>query len=280
MRDGIRQRLIDAIPEIDGQVYEPHAAGADTPKPYIVIVQGVDAAESDWAGFRRIIEIWPYVNRTSFSEVDEIERAIVSALHEQVITDLETGEVFTCLYQGATGSDMVDEEWDAITRGLRFSVMAIQPVGVPETVANDPWLEALAEWTGSTLPDWSVYRNAWPLGYKRPSVMWRIAGIPETRSINRAAYEVRKQFVGHVIGQTQNEQSAALLMVAETLTSAIKIPLNLADRQYMTVMQLRVNSQADALSTGQVTMTLSRKMMREFEEAPKMAQVQFDPNIR
>ncbi|MBB6673016.1 hypothetical protein [Cohnella nanjingensis] len=272
MRNGIRQRLLTAVPGIT-DVYEPHAADADSVKPYLVITQGEDSEESDWAGFRRIIEIWPVVDRTSFAEVDKLAKQIQSALDEQLLADPDTSEVFTCSYIGSNGADEVDTEWNAITRGLRFAVYAIQPVGLPELAVDDPWLEALAVWTEQQLgADWTVYRGLWPPGYTRPSVLWRIAGM-ETGEVAAAAIEVRMRFVGHVLGTSQTETNAALVLLPWKLQTSVKIPLDLADRRYLQVINPAADHKADALTGGQLSVTLKRKVARPADFAPLMAQI-------
>lgn len=273
MRAAIRQQLINQVPDIQGRVYEPHAAGASTQKPYLVLRQGVDTEDTPWTGFRRILEVWPYVARTTFQNVDDLAAKVVAALDKQLLTDTATGEVFTCQYLGTAGPDFVDENWDAITRGLRFAVLALQPVAVPETVANDPWLEALAAWTGTTLgAGWNIYRNYWPLGYKRPAVMWRLAGV-EVQEKARAMFEVRKKFIGHVIGSTPNEQVTGALTVVQELGNAIKLPLDIAEKRYLTVNNPAVDYRTDALTAGQLSVTLSRMTNRPAEEAPLMQRV-------
>nr|BDD46414.1 hypothetical protein 3 [Bacillales bacterium] len=139
MRDAIREHLLANVTGIN-DIYEPHAAGVNAEFPYLVIRQGVDTEESEWAGFRRIIEIWPYLSRTTFSKVDDLADQIINALAEQLITDSTTGEVFSCIYLGSIGEDFYDNEWEGITRGLRFAVIALQPVSINETVASDSWI--------------------------------------------------------------------------------------------------------------------------------------------
>ena len=63
----------------------------------------------------------------------------------------------------------MDVEWDIITRGLRFTVLASQPIPVAEKAPEDPWLTALASWTEGLLDNWTVYTNKWPLGYQKLS---------------------------------------------------------------------------------------------------------------
>ncbi|MCD9025751.1 hypothetical protein K7P76_28585 [Cohnella sp. NL03-T5] len=280
MREGIRQRLIAEVSAIGDRVFEPHAADAKTAKPYAVIVQGSDSEDSDWSGFRRLVEIWPYVSWTNFTEVDALCKSIIDALADQLITDPETGEMFTCRYEGTLGDDTVDEDWQAITRGLRFSVLALQPTGnVGYEQPADPWLAALAEWSHVILgSQWTIFHTAWPLGYARPAVLWRIAGV-ELREVSAAAVELRKRFVGHVIGTTQTEQNAAIVLTTWKLKAAIKLPLDVATRRYLTVIDPKADHQADGLRTGQITVTLSRKEARSMDAAPMMAEFYQQGNL-
>lgn len=272
MRAAIRQQLINQIPDIESRCYEPHAAGAKTLKPYLVLRQGIDSENTLWTGFRRIIEVWPYLSRTTFQDVDSLVQKIVTALVNQPLTTA-VGEVFTCQYLGVVGPDFVDEEWDAITRGLRFAVMALQPVVVSETVANDPWLEALALWTTATLgAAWTIYRNVWPLGYMRPSMMWRISGV-EVQEKGRAMFVVRKKFFGHVLGSTPNEQAAGILTVLQELGNAVKLPLDAPGNRYLIVQSPSADYRADAMAAGQLSVTLFRSTSRPTEEIPYIMQV-------
>jgi len=219
MREAIREALT-VIAEVGERVFEPHAAGADTEKPYIVISMGQDVDESDWAGFRRGIEIWPNVARTSFVNVDSLAQSIIETLSEPLTT--ESGGTFSCIYEGVVGDDVVDVEWDIITRGLRFTVLALQPIPVAEEVPEDPWLTALASWTEGLLDNWTVYTNKWPLGYQKPCILWRGAG-EEIQDLNRAVYKETKTLICHVLGDTPNGQLKGAQSIVAGLWEAFKI---------------------------------------------------------
>ena len=47
MRTTLRQILVDNITAVQGRVYEPHAAGLNNPKPYLVLREGVQDPEAD-----------------------------------------------------------------------------------------------------------------------------------------------------------------------------------------------------------------------------------------
>nr|WP_218653040.1 hypothetical protein [Paenibacillus sp. 79R4] len=260
-------------------IYEPHAAEEKSPKPYAVILQGEDSDESPWVGFRRIVEIWPYVSRSTFERVDVLEMKIITALDKQMLTT-ETGEVFSCVYLGSSGQDVVDAEWDAITRGMQFAVMALQPVGTDGQITSDPWVPALADFTEQALgADWTVYNGYWPLGYLRPAVMWRVTDI-DVKLLGYSSYRVTKRFTAHVLGNDQQPEHSAVFTLVGALGSAIKIPFDLADRRYLTVTNPKANIGADALREGQITVTLSRMVARPQEEVPLIRSVSYKPNIK
>lgn len=279
MRDAIRNHLISTISSIGERCFEPHAADAKTEKPYLVVRQGTDAEESAWTGFRRIMEVWPNVARTTFVDLDTLEKSIKSTLHNQLL-QTSAGEVFTCSYIGAAGPDEVDEDFDIITRGLRFSVMALQPVAVNEIVTGDPWIDAIATWSEVILGDiWTVYQNYWPLGYVRPSILFRLSSC-SVLSKTSNLYEVTKKLTIHVLGDTPNRQIQGIMQIVESIGSTYKIPLNLNERRYLTVKNISADHRSDAIRTGQISLTLSRNTSTPIEDAPLIAAVHIDQKLK
>lgn len=284
MRNGVRDRLINQIVEIGGRVFEPEAAMPTTPKPYLVVVVGVDTEESEWAGFRRIIEVWPYLDRTKFETVDDMARDVVAALDSQLLTDPVTGEKFTCVFIGNAGEgDVVDDTWGIITRGLRFMVLGVHPVATNEVALDDSWLTALATWTDGLLnPDplnkvYGVYKNAWPADYKAPAVLWRLAKTdkaPKTAKV----YEVTKTFVGHVIGTPNTRRNTADAIEAGAF-DAIKIVLDAENRRYMKVVDCETDLRADPMTGGQLALTLSRNVSRAEAAQVAVGTVVIEPTI-
>lgn len=270
MRAAIRQKLITDIPDIKGQCYEPQAAGANTPKPYLVIRQGVDSEDNVWTGFRRIIEVWPYVSRTTFQKVDDLANKVIASLDKQLITDSSTGEAFSCQYLGTAGQDYVDDDWDAITRGLRFAVMALQPVESVDNTPPDPYVEVLAAWAESKYPAWHVYRQIWPLGYEKPAIMWRLASEQYSIFNHNSSWRMAN-IVGHVVSGAYGEQHAMVSELAQALQLAIKIPAD--SGSYLTVMNVRTDLRVDGFRQGQIQLTLRGMIKVDKPEVPLMMKV-------
>ncbi|WP_131820807.1 hypothetical protein [Desulfotruncus arcticus] len=272
MRETIRQKLATSLPAIGGRVYEPHAAGAKTVKPYLVLRLGSEDDKSSWVNFQRHVEIWPCVARTTFGDLDQLGNDTVAAMHNTRLETLDN-DAFTLMYQGVLGDDTVVDEWDVLTRCLRFTVMALRPGQVPETVQDDPWLTALASWTAQTIgQDWTIYVNRWPRGYMRPSVLWRLSGY-RSENAGKAIYKVVRQISGHVLGRTPNDEMQAALLLLGKLEESIKIPLNLEDRTYMTIQNPSCDFKADAISKGQLTFNLFRYTSRPAADVPLMMRV-------
>ncbi|MCC3374731.1 hypothetical protein [Cohnella sp. REN36] len=281
MRNGIRQRLIAEIPAVGGRVLDRHEAEGAVDKPYLVLAQGIETEEEGWPGWRRTYKVWPYADRTvGFAAVDALCEAIIRALHEVRLTDPDSGETFTCRYQGAIGTERADGKLDALTHGLRFRVDAVHPEGLAETAPADPWLEALGAWTSQSLgAPWRVYLGRWPTDYERPAVLWRLEGV-EALLGNAAAAETRKRFVGHVLGRSDGERETGVAALAERLALAGKLALNAGERRYMTVRSQAADPSADEWTEGQVRLTLGRRVLRPHEEEPLMEEVAFRRSIR
>lgn len=255
MRAGIRQHLIDVVPELKN-CYEPTVPTKDTIKPYAVIVQGPDDDNGEIVGFKRTIEIWLYENRTTFKNLDLLADKVSKALDMQVIEDIKTNETFTCIYNGAIGQDVIDEGWNAIARGLRFTVIALYD----ETEANtDQWLDALSNYTKSII-DYPIYLNNWKKDFLVPSILWRVKSTSNVRELNSVIKET-KIIVGHIVHYNKNEINKLLDDIEQNLIQDLKIPFNIQERRYLTINNITENREADMLTQGQLTIEFFKRRM-------------------
>lgn len=278
MRAAIRDRLIDRIPLIGGRVYEAHETAAALVKPYVLLVQGAEAVDTDWTGYRIPFECWPCAAQTSFAEVDELAELIVSELDGQALEDPVSGRTFTIRYEGNVGADKVESEREAISRGLRFAAIGARSPAEPEEPAEDPGLTALTDWTIGLLGnEWRAYGRRWPIDVVRPSVLWRWEGVEALANTKVSTIEVRKKAVGHVMGRSYGEQAEALTLLVQGLSAAVKIPLDPIERRYLTVLAPSSDGSRDAMTEGQLSVTLSRKIERNPDQGPLMREVRFQP---
>lgn len=134
----------------------------------------------------------------------------------------------------------------------------------------DDWLQALAQWTESILPGWTVYRAL--SGNQRPSVTWQITGV-KVENITKEAFKMTKVFTGKVQGNTQEQLMFGTTHVVGELGNAAKLLLDSADNRYLTIYNPVADLKVGALTTGQISVTLSRMVSNPVEELPLMASV-------
>lgn len=271
MREAIRQALIDGVPEVESRVYEPFAAGPETEKPYLIVRETAEEDNTEWAGFRGRVEVWPYVEQGSLKDVDDLSKKIALALNMQLLEG-DDGDALTCIHDGS-GEDIVDEDWDALTRCVYFYALALQPAGTPGPVENDPWIDALVNWTKEKLGEgYNVYGGKLPASYKRPAVLWRL----DNTSIDDAgalAFVVSKQVACHIFGRNAVEEGNIAISIAEQMGAAVKIPLKPSERLYMTLQSINATLYTDALKQGHLRAILTRRTKRPREEVAKIAEV-------
>lgn len=247
MRSEIWQKLVEAIPEIEERVYEPHAAGPETEKPYIVIRQGDESEINSWFGGETVMEVWPYLSRTSFEKVDELSKKAVQTLDRKLITS-EDGDTFTCIYAGSSGEDMVDEEWDAITRNLKFIVLPF-----PNQATSDPDpVAGMNAWINSTFPELQVDPLTWVLTDATPAVYWRFSNMRITEQWAAVSW-IEATLMGHVLAPTPHGRLLWTKKITERIATAGKTYLS--DGSPLFFKGIAADSQADYLKTGQIRLT-------------------------
>lgn len=252
MRAGIRKQILNNVTTLK-DCYEPNVPRKTTEKPYAVVVQGADTSRQDPTSFQRSVEVWLYCEIGTFQTIDELMIETINSLDLKTFIDPNTSLSYTAKFNNTIGQDMVDEEWGAIVRGLEFSVIALH-----ESVdtSNDTWVNATANFIESVTGITS-YRGAWREDFQVPSVLCRTIG-KTTESINYASFRENRDIRIHVVSDNRNEINQIIDSIEHELMAAIKIPLNIADRRYLTIKSIKEDRNNDMLGAGQVTVTMTR----------------------
>ncbi len=216
MRTALREKILREIPEVEGRVYEIQVVRKDTAKPYVILKKGVDSSSEEWLGYKRVVDVIIYHKRTTFRELDKIAKKIIQALDKQLLVDESSKEAFVCLYDNSS-SDYVDDEWDAITRTISFSVLALRPYVTEEFIESDDAVKAVCSLVKQNFPTITVYENTFPGGYNLPCVMFRLEGLEKER-LTLIHFKIVKQLRGHVLGRTIGEQEE----IAKNIVSLLK----------------------------------------------------------
>ena len=263
MRKTIRQILVDNIPQVEGRVYEPHAAGASTQKPYLVLREGVQDPEADWAAFSTIIEVWPYVARTTFQQVDALASQIIDTLHRARFPD--AGEQYLIDYLGTAGQDFVDEEWDAITRGLRFRVFALGWLN-GLTYEPDP-VAALQGWVTETWPEVHTDPTTWTPVDTTPGVYWRLVRMMPVQTTAAVTW-IEAQINGHILAPSAAIRLLWVRKLAEGLARQRR--LKMLDGCPLELSRVTADSEADPMRKGQIQLVARFGVLQVKEDAPAL----------
>lgn len=142
----------------------------------------------------------------------------------------------------------------------------------------DPWVLALTQWTASILAaPWRVYAF-YPVGKPDLTMYWQVSSV-DVEEKGLSAYTVRKKLTGHIFAR--NDMAAwAAMKIAEGLQNDFKIPLNAAQRKYMTTYKPEVNLKNAPITSGQVSVTLTRNTSRPTEEVPLIGRVSADGKLQ
>ncbi len=263
MRKEIRQILVDEISLVGGRVYEPHAAGPTIEKPYLVLREGVQDPEADWSAFSAIVEVWPYVARTTFQQVDALANQAIDALHRARFA--EDGEQYLIDYIGSAGPDFVDAEWDAITRGLRFQVFALGWLN-GRTFEPDP-VAALQDWAAAAWPDVHADPATWNPVDATPGIYWRVARLA-LMEVTAAVSWIEAQVVGHVLAPGAAVRSQWIRNIAEGLATQRRIKLS--DGSPLFFERVTSDSEADPMRKGQVQLTIRFGVLQQKKQVEKL----------
>jgi hypothetical protein len=260
MRATIRQLLIDGVSQVQGRVYEPQAAGVNTQKPFLVLREGAQDPEADWAAFSTIVEVWPYVNRTTFEQVDAIANAVINVLHRARFS--EAGEQYLADYIGTTGQDFVDEEWDAITRGLRFRVFAL---GWLNGLTYDPDpVAVLQSWAKTAWPEVHTDPASWSPADTAPGIYWRLVRIAPVQ-ITAAVNWLEAQLAGHILAPSAAVRLTWIRKLTEGLAKQRR--LTMSDGGPLELLKITADSEADPMRRGQVQLTARFGVLQPIAQA-------------
>ncbi|MFD1885909.1 hypothetical protein [Paenibacillus wenxiniae] len=291
----MKAKLAELIPEWQGKVLDIPIATTSLSGSCAVITFAEEVQKSSWAGYRRIVKVWPYAAPTAggMEQVEAWCDVLIRKLHQTRLVD-DTGAAFTCVYLGAADSDHLDLTGTLLTRPIRFGVYVPEPAGEEATTLvnsstatitaasssiepADPWLQALNRWTHEQLgEEWTLYNDAWPSGYVAPSILWRLTGV-SSAAVGTSTFELRKQWIGHVYGMSEQQNKRIAAELVERLNAVVKLPLHTEERRYVTVGEASADVQADAFLNGQIRLTLFRRTSRDLPNAPLMREVHQNP---
>ncbi len=270
MRDEIRETLVASVPTVKGEVWEPSAAGPELPKPHLVLREGVQDAGEAYADFTTAYEVWPYVKRTTFKNVDRLSKEVISALHRKRF-DVK-GIPHYIEYIGTASEDIVDDEWDALTRGLRFQVFSLAWL-LHEAVEPDP-VEGMKGWTEQYFPNLQTVPTLWSPNDDAPALYWRQSSIQSVETMNWGVW-ITARLHGHVISPDVSTRKQWTEYVVRQL--ALDKKTVLSDSSKMSFLNVAADSGYDPFQQGQIQLDVRYGILRETMQYEQMKRIEIDP---
>lgn len=248
MRNAIRQLLIDDISTIKG-IWEPSAAGPNLEKPYLVIREGVQSESDPYKDFTTVYEVWPYTKRTTFKNVDDLSKEVISTLNR---IRFDVNDVPHYIeYTGSITDDIVDDEWDALTRGLRFRVFSLAWL-LHTPIDPDP-VEAMKDWTESHFNETQTNPLNWNPTDEKPALYWRVASITSVEPMSWGAW-INATLRGHLIATSIDRRGKWLDLVVRQL--ALDARTRLSDNSKMTFQSVSADGSYDPFGEGQIMLNV------------------------
>jgi len=262
MRSAIRNAIKEYIPEFV-DVFEPSVPNRNTEKPYAVIQQVNDSESVQGAiGSERKINIWIYNDRTSFKELDSMQKKIIEAINFKPLFDDETKKHFTCIYKGVTSSDVNDPDWDIIARPLSFSVIALDKA---DNVTADNEVSLVCMYLEEILKNNSginirVYKDGWNQDLTIPAILVRTNKV-ERKTIVNNLNQVDKTMKIHVVDTNVDRMINIIERIEDKLILDKLIVFNktlkdgTTNRWKLELARLSEDRESDMFTLGQITAT-------------------------
>jgi len=269
MRDELRDLLVTLVPSVNGEVWEPSAAGPDLPKPSLILREGSQNVGEAYADFSSLYEVWPYVRRTTFKQVDAVSKEVIAALDKK---RFDVGGVPHYIqYAGTASEDIVDEEWNALTRGLRFQIYSLAWL-VHQPVDPDP-VQAMQMWSAKRFPSLQLDPSLWQPEDATPALYWRIEATTGVEPMNWGAW-VTMQLNGHAISPEPSVRRQFVDQITRRL--AVDANTRMADNSKMRFTHVTADDGYNPFSQGQIKLTVKFGVLKEPDIHPFLKHAYFD----
>lgn len=269
MREELRNILVASVSLVKGEVWEPSAAGPEMPKPSLILREGPQETSEPYAAFTSLYEVWPYVKRTTFKQVDAVSKEVIAALHQKRF-DI-AGVPHYVEYIGTASEDIVDQEWDALTRGLRFQVYSLAWL-MHAPIEPDP-VSALQTWATKRFPVLQLDPTLWSPSDSQPALYWRVEATRKVEAMNWGAW-LTLQLNGHVIAPDASVRRRFVEQITRQL--AIDQNTRMSDKSKMRFLSVSADDGYDPFRQGQIKIEVNFGVLREGIAESPLTHVYFD----
>lgn len=246
VRDVIRDLLVEHVPSVNKEVWEPGAADSKIPKPFLVVREGVSNESNSFDHQTTTFEVWPYVERSSLTELDNLIKEVLQAINYAIIVADEVP--YYLQYSGTGTEDMIVEDWDAYTKSMNFDVIALD-WRTHSDIEPDP-IAGMVKWTNEHF-SYQTNPSEWLPSDEEPAVYWRQAQVLSVESMHWGGF-INVQLRGHVISPSlEVRKQATEKLVRKLMTGG---HTHLSDGSVMLFRGVSSNDGYNPFTDGQITL--------------------------
>ena len=215
----------------------------------MILREAIQDAGESFSNFTTMYEVWPSVKRTTFSKVDTLAKQVIDTLNRK---RFEIGGVPHYIeYTGTTGEDVVHEEWNLITRGLRFQVYSLAWL-VRSLLEPDP-VKGMEAWTNKRFSNIQTSPGNWNPQDDSPALYWRLTNITSVQPMSWGTW-IDANLAGHLINPDTATRNRWLEMVVQQLARDAKTILS--DGSKMIFQSVSADSEQNPFSSGQISLSV------------------------
>lgn len=249
-RDALFDALVAGVPAVAGRVFESFAApqplSDEADLPFLVVEVGGEQVDGTWQVSTNTVDVFAFVERTAFATVDGIMASVNAALNNRRFVDASTMVVVE--HEGASGPDMVEDDYRALVRGIRFRVYNVSTWLAATTYSPDI-VAAMNAWTVGIYPDLGTNPATWAPSNTTPAVYWRMHQIRRVDPYPWGA-QYTLALRAHVIVPGQEARRSWVRRLAMRLPQSRLVVVS--NGAWFRFTDVSADVEADAFATGQI----------------------------
>lgn len=248
IRDVIRDLLVEHVNSVNGEVWEPGAATPEIPKPFLVVREGVSNESNSFDRSNTTFEVWPYVERASLTDLDNLIKEVIGAINYAII--VVDSVPYYVQYTGTGTEDMIVEDWNAYTKSMNFSIIALDWRTHSE-ISPDP-IAGMVAWTNKHF-DYQTNPREWVPSDTKPAVYWRQSQVMSVEPYHWGGF-INAQLRGHVISPSLETRKRATEQIVRKLLTSHHTHLD--DESLMLFQSVSSNDGYNPFTDGQITLNV------------------------
>ena len=248
VRDVIRDLLVEHVNSVNGEVWEPGAATPDIPKPFLVVREGVSNESNSFDRSNTTFEVWPYVERASLTNLDNLIKDVIGAINYAII--VVNSVPYYVQYTGNGTEDLIVEDWDAYTKSMNFSVIALD-WRMHSEITPDP-IAGMVKWTNEHF-NFQTDPKGWLPSDDKPAVYWRQAQVLSVEPYHWGGF-VNVQLRGHIISPSLEIRKKATEEIIRKLLTSNRTYLE--DKSMMLFQSVSSNDGYNPFTDGQIMLNV------------------------